>query len=98
MNLEDDRERSQTAAGLRLCRFPRCVCSSADALQQQLRGEAPPPYELGGDPNFDPTLHTLFNIQELVGGDVTELTSRGAEVQVTLLWAALLGTKLQKPT
>ena len=42
MNLEDDRERSQTAAGLWLCRFPRCVCSSADALQQQLRGEAPP--------------------------------------------------------
>ena len=53
MNLEDDRERSQTAAGLWLCRFPRCVCSSADALQQQLRGEAPPPYELGGDPNFE---------------------------------------------
>ena len=53
---------------------------------------------LGDVLNFDPTLHTLFNIQELVEGDVTELTSRGAEVQVTLLWVALLGTKLQKPT
>ena len=70
----------------------RMRCSSSDAARR------PPPYELGGDPNFDPTLHTLFNIQELVGGDVTELPSRGAEVQVTLLWAALLGTKLQKPT
>ena len=68
-------------------------CAAAAATR---RGA--PPYELGGDPNFDPTLHTLFNIQELVGGDVTELTSRGAEVQVTLLWVALLGTKLQKPT
>ena len=40
---------------------------------------------------------TLFNVQELVERGVAELTSRGAEVQVTLLWAALLGTKLQKP-
>ena len=44
------------------------------------------------------TPFSFGNIQELVEGDVTELTSRGAEVQVTLLWAALLGTKLQKPT
>ena len=63
MNLEDDRERSRTTASL------GSVVSRAVLAARRMRcsgsyggtcGEARPPHELGRDPNFEPTLHTLL--------------------------------------